>query len=217
MRHLLFPAALVLFTAVALLPADDPKFSKWEKEIASIEAKLREAPREPIVFTGSSSIRLWDLAKSFPGVSLVNHGFGGSTIPDATHFAPRLVYPLKPKLVVFYSGDNDIANGRSPEQVANDFKLFVRNLHAVLPKTRLILLSVKPSHSRAAFAEKQAQANKLLADFCKSDSRLTFVDSGQPILGADGKPDAKFFEQDELHLNAAGYAQWAEVLGPLLR
>src|SRR5688500_3667086 len=94
-----------------------PNFERWEKEIAAIEA--RDAKQKPAqgttVFLGSSSIRLWNLDQSFPDLPLVNHGFGGSTIPDSVHFVDRLVLKLEPKTVVFYAGDNDIAGGKSPE------------------------------------------------------------------------------------------------------
>ena len=97
--------------------ADDPaKFAKWEKEIAAFEAadQKQPPPKGGIVFVGSSSIRLWDVKKSFPGLPVINRGFGGSQIEDSTHFAERIVFPYEPCAVVFYAGDNDIASGKSP-------------------------------------------------------------------------------------------------------
>src|SRR5262245_24605263 len=128
---------MIRLTLVALLAvacstfvlADEPKsdFERWEKDIAAIEQRDQEQKVTPgtTVFVGSSSIRLWDLKKSFPDRAAVNHGFGGSTIADAAHFVDRLVLKLKPKIVVFYSGDNDIAGGKSPEQVHADFEVFL--------------------------------------------------------------------------------------------
>src|SRR6476659_6230466 len=114
---------LALLPLVLLQPPADPKdaarFTKWEKDVAAIEKRLQDAPPKPggVVFAGSSSIRLWDLKKSFPEKEYVNVGFGGSEVRDSTHFAPRLITSYKPKAVVFYAGDNDIASGRKPEQV----------------------------------------------------------------------------------------------------
>ena len=103
---------------------------------------------DPAAFAGSSSVRLWDLKKSFPDLNAVNLGFGGSQIPDSTHFAPRLLFPLEPKAVVFYAGDNDLAAGRTPTQVRDDFRAFVKAVHGRLPKARVLFVAVKPSIKR---------------------------------------------------------------------
>src|SRR5690242_6562775 len=107
-RPLVTGLAAVLLAALA--PAQPPaadKFAKWEKEIARIEKRLKEDPpaKGGVAFAGSSSIRLWDLKKSFPELNAANLGFGGSQVPDNTHFAPRILLPLEPRTVVFYAGD----------------------------------------------------------------------------------------------------------------
>src|SRR5260370_30621178 len=92
--------------------ADDKSdFGKWEKDIAAFEAQDKEKapPQKAVVFVGSSSIRLWDLKKSFPDLAAINRGFGGSQIADSVHFADRLIVKHEPPLVVFYAGGNDIA------------------------------------------------------------------------------------------------------------
>ena len=127
--------------------AAPPGFAGWEKEIQGIEQRDKEKPPAEggIVFAGSSSIRMWNVAKSFPDLPVVNHGFGGSQIADVTHFEDRLVLRLKPRVVVFYAGDNDIAAGKSPAQVADDFRAFAATVHRELPKTKVIFLAVKPT------------------------------------------------------------------------
>src|SRR5205823_1051376 len=169
-------------------------------------------PKNGIIFMGSSSIRFWDLKTSFPDLPAVNRGFGGSTIPDCTHFVARTVLKHEPRLVVFYAGDNDLAIGRSPEQVADDFKAFVRAVHEKLPKTRVAFISIKPSPTRQRLAEQQRRANALVEGFCKSDERLTYVDVVKPMLSAEGKPRWELFRADGLHLNDKGYELWALVV-----
>lgn len=189
-------------------PAD--RFARWEKEVAAIEKRLAEKPPKPgcVIFAGSSSIRLWNLDKSFPDAGYVNVGFGGSQIPDSTHFAARLITPHRPKAVVFYAGDNDIAANRTPEQVLADFKAFC----AAVPDGRILFLAVKPSVARWKRFDVQKKANALVREFCESDARLAFIDTVPLMLGPDGMPVADLFVKDGLHLSAAGYEKWTAAV-----
>lgn len=193
-------------------PAAADPFAKWEKSIAAFEAKDKETPppQGAVLFAGSSSIRLWDLPKWFGEMPAVNRGFGGSTIPDSTHFAERIILPAKPKTIVFYAGDNDINAKRSPERVAEDFRLFAAKVHAALPETRILWVTIKPSLARKGQFETQKAANALVAAQCAKDPRLVYVDVVAPMLGADGHPQAELFAKDGLHLSDAGYAIWTE-------
>lgn len=198
---------------------DNPAFARWEKDIAAFERQDRQKPppQHAVVFVGSSSIRLWDLHKSFPDLDAINRGFGGSQLADSVHFAPRIVLKYEPRLVVLYAGDNDIAAGKSPERVADDFRDFVRVVHGRLPKTRIAYISIKPSLLRRALWEKMRKANALIEAACKQGEGLTYIDAATPMLGADGKPRAELFRKDGLHLNDKGYALWASLLKPVLK
>ena len=213
MKHLL---AILLFT-VGTARADEP-VSKWEKEIAGIEKRLKDAPPKPggAVFAGSSSIRLWDLKKSFPDRGFTNVGFGGSEVRDSTAFAARIILPYEPSAIVFYAGDNDIANKRTPQRVADDFVEFAKAIHAKLPKCRILFVAIKPSPSRWAFYENQTKANALVQVAIQKDERLAYVDVVTPMLGKDGEPTAELFQKDRLHLNAKGYELWTTAVAKAL-
>jgi lysophospholipase L1-like esterase len=218
--HRLSLTALAALTALATARADDPpRFALWEREVRAIEESDRRQPppQGGIVFVGSSSIRLWDVKKSFPELPVVNHGFGGSQIADSTHFAARLVTPLKPRLVVFYAGDNDLFFGQKPERLRDDFRAFAQAVHKDLPKTKIIFLAIKPSPSRWNLIDAQRRANEMIAAVCRADERLLYLDVATPMLGADGKPRPELFVKDGLHLSEAGYRLWAELLKPHLR
>ena len=151
-------AFLASFAVFSLLAETEEKdnFSRWEKDIAAFEKRDRDKapPKNPIVFVGSSSIRLWDLSKSFPHLTAINRGFGGSHMADAAHFAPRIVLIYDPRLIVLYAGDNDIAAGKTPERVRDDFQAFVKTVHAKLPKVRIVFICIKPSLRRWASIDK---------------------------------------------------------------
>lgn len=204
----------LLLVLLAFIQQPTDPFAKWEKEVAAIEKRLKDAPpaKGGVAFAGSSSIRLWDLKKSFPDLSTVNVGFGGSQIPDSTHFAPRILLPLEPKTIVFYAGDNDLAANRTPKQVRDDFAAFAKAIHEKLPKTKILFIAVKPSLKRWDIYDKQKEANALVKKFCEKDSRLGFVDIVSVMLGPDGKPIEDLFVKDGLHLSPKGYELWTKAV-----
>ena len=193
--------------------------NQWENAIRAFEEQNKKTttPKQAILFAGSSSIRLWNLSKCFPGLPTINRGFGGSQIADSVQFAPRIIIPREPKTIVFYAGDNDIAAGKSPETVLADFKAFVQLVHSRLPQTRIIFISIKPSIQRWQLVGKMREANALIHAFIKNDKRLAYLDIGPSMLGADGKPRAELFAKDGLHLNDEGYRLWTSLLLPLLK
>jgi len=214
----LLPALLVVAFVCPVLAQDNPS-ARWEKDIARFEQQDRESPKEPggVVFIGSSSIRMWDLDESFPGMNAVNRGFGGSQIADSIYYADRILLPLGPRLVVLYAGDNDIAQGKSPERVLSDWKTFVAKLHDELPETRILFIAIKPSQKRWNLIGKIREANAKIAEHCGGDPRLSFVDIDTPMIGDDQMPRAELFKDDGLHLNEKGYEVWTREIVKILK
>lgn len=193
---------------------------RWEPEIQTWEEEDQRAPPAPggVLFIGSSSIRLWKtLAEDFPGVDVINRGFGGSEIADATDLAHRIVVPYRPRMIVFYAGDNDLAHNRSPRQVRNDFAAFVVRVRKDLPEVRIAFIAIKPSPARAHLLEKMREANGLVREFLAAREDVVFIDVFTPMLTADGQARGDLFADDGLHLNRAGYELWRSVIAPYLR
>jgi len=197
----------------------DPDPNRFAKEIeAFAEWDSRNAvPAEPVLFVGSSTIRMWRTRESFPDLPVINRGFGGSHIADVTHFADRIVLPYKPRVIVFYAGDNDIASGKSAQRVFEDYRRFVSLVHTKLPETHIIFLSIKPSESRWSFWPESKKVNELIQGLSANDKRLLFVDLAASLLRPDGMPDNNLFLKDKLHLSPAGYDVWTRMLTPVLR
>lgn len=218
MKSKFFAAFLLALVFSATSRAAEYDTSKWQQAIDTF-AKADEAnPVESggIIFVGSSSIRMWNLEKSFPGKEYLNRGFGGSEIVDSTHFFTELVAKHKPRVVVFYAGDNDIAGGKSPERVAEDFRSFAKKFSASLPNTKLVYISIKPSIARWKLADKMREANKRIAAECEKNDKFMFLDVWPVMLGEDGQPRKDIFLEDGLHMNEAGYKLWVELLTPHL-
>ena len=169
-----------------------------------------------IVFVGSSTIRRWDTASYFPDLKIINRGFGGSDMVDAVRYVDRIVIPYEPRLVVVYSGDNDISAGWTSEDVAIQFERFTRAVHAKLPQTRILLIAVKPSLLRWTQIDRMRMANTIMRAYCERDDRLAFIDFDTLMLGWDEKPRRELFVEDGLHLSPQGYQLWSAVLRPWL-
>jgi lysophospholipase L1-like esterase len=193
----------------------------WSSEIRAYEKADRVHPPKAgvIVFTGSSSIRLWDtLASDMKPLEVINRGFGGSQIAEVNEYASRIVIPYRPRAVVLYAGDNDLSLpwSKTPEQVSGDFKQFVGIIHGPLPDTWIYFISIKPSIQRWRNWEKFQKANGLIADYIRTQSRVQFIDVGAAMLDAQGKPRRELFRGDGLHMNAQGYAVWTSIIRPVL-
>lgn len=203
-----------------VVAAAAPQTEQWGDEIDAFEASDRVNPRPvgPIVFVGSSSIRLWPhLQDDFPGVDVLQRGFGGAELSQVVHFAPRIVIPYKPRLVVLYAGDNDLFNGKSPQQVLAEYVAFVSLVRAALPKTQIAFVSIKPSPARWDLADNIRRANSLVKGYATTHPGLSYVDIFTPMLGTSGLPRPDLFEDDQLHLNAQGYAIWRDYIEPVVR
>jgi lysophospholipase L1-like esterase len=206
---------LATSTFAQLAPADP-----WEADIRAFEATDRAHPPEPgaVLFIGSSSIRFWEsLQADFPLTRIIRRGFGGSEIRDATHFADRIIIPYRPRLIVLYAGDNDLAAGRTPEQVRDDFIAFIERVRRDLPDVTIAFITIKPSPARANLLGAMRKANALISDLASSRRNIRIIDVFTPMLDAKGLPRKDLFGDDMLHMNRAGYRIWIEQLTPLLR
>lgn len=194
-------------------------YSKWEKEVAAYEKADREnpPPKGGALFIGSSTIRLWKtLAEDYPGHKVINRGFGGTEIVDATHFAERLIFPHEPRQIFLRAGGNDIHNGRVPREVAWDFVEFVRVVHARLPKTEILYIAVSPAPARWGENDKYRELNRLIREWSLDMPRVGYIDAFDISLAPDGSAREGLFVKDRLHLNADGYRILADRVRPYL-
>ena len=202
----------------AALPAP---YARWQSSMdafaAADQAGLPQAGG--VLFVGSSTIRLWtDLREDFRQLPVViNRGFGGSTMADCNYFVKRLVLQYRPRQVIVYAGDNDLAEGRSPAQVLESLRSFAGTVRTELPDTRISYVSIKPSPLRSALLPRIREANALIADYLSGVPGTDYIDIFSPMMAADGQPRAELFGPDRLHMNAAGYDLWQSAIRPYLQ
>ena len=217
---LLLALTLNLPTGVALAKQELGTSSKWEKLITKFEAAdvANPPPKGGIEFIGSSTITKWTtLAQDFPDLPVFNRGFGGSQIKDTTFFAPRIIIPYAPRIIVFHAGDNDLAAGATPEQVIADLKELIELVHAKLPETEFCYISLKPSVKRERLRLEQQKVNEGAMELSKSSSRFHYIDQYHMVTDAKGNPRPELFAADALHLSEAGYKLLVELVHPFLK
>jgi lysophospholipase L1-like esterase len=187
----------------------------YATEVAELIAGLAERPvRDPAVFYGSSSFRLWTrLAEDLDDERAVNAAFGGSTLEACAHYFDAIVPPLAPASLIVYAGDNDLGDGRSPEDVLASFTLLSERVAKVCPSIPFGFVSIKPSPARAAILERIRQTNALVRAGIERRPNGFFVPVFDAMLRA-GKPRPELFVDDGLHLGPAGYDLWRELFEP---
>jgi lysophospholipase L1-like esterase len=229
MRYLLY---IFLFFCVACntngkqdsTPVASPPF--W-KDIQSFKKQdsISSPPKNAILLIGSSSFTMWkDVQDHFPGYTIVNRGFGGSTLLDQIRYADDIIFPYQPKQIVIYCGENDLASSDTvtAAMVVDRFKQLYQIIRGKT-KAPILYISMKPSPSRRHLFQKMREANQLIALFLgESDvlsgitSKNVYIDVHQKMLNEAGEPIPEIFLEDSLHMSAKGYSIWQESMKPYL-
>ena len=180
---------------------------------------IQPPPQHAILFVGSSSFTKWtDVQDYFPGITIINRGFGGSSLPDVIRYAKDIIYPYHPDQVVIYCGENDFADHDeiTPQIVIARVKQLFLMIRKKLPNSNIAYISIKPSPSRIKLVSKEKIANKAIKLFLAKQKNASFIDVFPLMLNEDKKPISSIFLSDSLHMNANGYAIWKKAIDPYL-
>jgi lysophospholipase L1-like esterase len=209
---------LILFCIEAVAQNSKPAF--WQDiQNFSKQDSVQTPPSHPILFVGSSSFTRWtDVQNYFPGFTILNRGFGGSTLADVLRYEEDVIFKYNPKQIVIYCGENDIASSDTirAATVFNRFQNLYSEIRAVYPNVPVVYVSLKPSPSRWHLKEKAMAVNNLIEKFLKGQKNAEFISVWNAMLGPDGKPIRELFVEDNLHMNAKGYAIWQKKIEPVL-
>lgn len=210
-----------LFALLFLLAAFISNAQPFADEIKAFKKQdsLQLPPKNPILFVGSSSFRLWkNVQNDFPGYTIINRGFGGSSLPDLIRYEKDIIFPYDPKQIVIYCGENDLAfsDTVSAKLVFERFKTLFYDIRNKWRKVPVAFVSIKPSPSRWRMKSKVEESNTLIKQFLKKKKKTSFIDVYHKMLGPDGTPLPDIFIEDKLHMNAKGYAIWKKEIEPYL-
>ena len=209
--------ALVSATAAAAEYPDPERFRSAIDAFLAADAESMP-PANAIVATGSSSMRGWHgrIAEDLAPLTIIPRGFGGSNMHEVRYFLNELVLRYKPRAVLLYEGDNDVAIGVEPGQILAQFDAIDAAIAKRLPDTRIYILAIKPSIARWHLWPTMRTANEQLKARAANDPRLTFLDIATPMLNDAGEPLEDIFIADQLHMNGAGYDIWRDAVRPVL-
>ena len=193
--------------------AQDPE--RFADQVAAIQKQydtLWDATKETIVFTGSSSVRIWnDLQEYFPNHQIVNSGFGGSQASDLLAYTNELVLRYQPKKVFIYEGDNDISAGKESKEIITDLLAIIEKVRIQNPSVKIVLIAAKPSIARWDLKRNYKRLNRKFKKLSRKDADLAYADVWKPML-VKRKVMTDIFIEDGLHMNAKGYAIWYDVI-----
>ena len=209
---------LILFLFISINTFAQEYQQIWQNEIDAFDKLNGGNPmQECILFTGSSSIRMWkNPAKDFNNPKILNRGFGGSQIIDLIENFDQVILIYQPQKIVIYSGDNDIQEGKSAEIVFGDFCTLYGMIKAKLPNAEVYYISIKPSLNRWTKVIEMQKANMMIHEYLNSKSNAFFVDVFSPMIDISGKPSEKWFMEDGLHMTDEGYQLWTKILAPYI-
>ena len=177
-------------------------------------------PKQAILFVGSSSFTKWtEVQNYFPQFTIVNRGFGGSSISDVIRYADDIIFRYQPKQIVIYCGENDLAGADTVtgKMVLQRFVQLFTIIRNKMPDVPVAFISLKPSPSRWQLNDKMIEANTLIEKYLSKKKKTSFIDVYHKMLGIDGTPIKEIFIEDNLHMNAKGYAIWQKIIAPYLK
>ena len=207
---------LIFFVSLTSFGQVENVFTKEVKDITAKYDSIWDSSKETIVFTGSSSVRLWrKLQEEFPDHQIINSGFGGSQASDLLYFIDELILSYNPKKVFIYEGDNDLWAKKRPADVLDTTADIIRRIKAKNTSTQVILISAKPSISRWKIRGKYKRLNRKMERFTQDDPNLFYVDVWKPMLNKR-KLKTDIFIEDGLHMNQKGYDIWYAAMKDLV-
>jgi len=187
----------------------------YEDEVRRIEKLHNSLGYEPeVVFYGSSSLRLWeDIYDGFSGRKIVNLGFGGSTLAACTWYFERVMFNYQPKVLIIYAGDNDLGDGRHPEEILIFFQQLMVKTYREFGNIPCFFVSLKPSPARWHMEQQFRYTNNLIeSEIIKCDGNWKFIDVFKKMVDRHGQPKHALYAEDGLHLAPLGYVLWQEVI-----
>ncbi|WP_192346648.1 GDSL-type esterase/lipase family protein [Algoriphagus sp. Y33] len=216
MKNYISPALLLLFTLQFVYAQDIPFQEEVDRRAEEIDDSGWE--KGSVVFTGSSSVRMWDnLQDQFPDIVIINSAFGGSQANDLLIHLDKTVLRYAPSKVFVYEGDNDINAGKEVAEIMENLDKIVSQVHAKYPDTIINLIAAKPSPSRWDKKKSYLALNDLIRQYATTHEGVHIVNVWDIMLDDTGNPRADIFLEDNLHMNETGYELWKEIFTPFLK
>lgn len=207
---------VLVISAVNLYAQDPTRFNNDVEKLVNTGYNFSDN-KKLVLFTGSSSVRMWiNVQEYFPGYNVINNGFGGSHFSDLIYFYNKLIIPHQPDILFIYEGDNDIASKEKPRKIVKEAKFLLSKIRRDLPNTDVVLISAKPSVARWDLRNEYQKLNKKLAKLADKQNKVEFADIWAAMVDENGNVFPDVFLEDNLHMNKKGYDIWGKELSRFL-
>ncbi|MEZ8639527.1 lysophospholipase [Vibrio splendidus] len=200
-----------ILKAVALQSEIQQRGHSMSRYIMTSDNHRHFSPNADLVMFGDSITEWAPWADIFRDISMVNRGLAGDT---TTGMLRRIDTTLnvKPKLVCFMAGINDLAQGYDVDHIYQNYidmlKVWQENDIRILVQSTLYvgskLQGLNPSVELL---------NRKISEYC-SQQGIAFLDVNSVL--SPNKLLSNEYSCDDLHLNAKAYQAWAEVLQPTI-
>ncbi len=221
MKKLYLCFLLILFLIGCSAPVktfrDRPEVRRWEPEIAIIDSlsKAENYPDDAILFTGSSSIRLWKtLAEDMAPYQVIQRGYGGAKLSDFAVYSGRIFSQVRCSAAVVFIA-NDITGSpedKTPEEVRKLFLFILKTFRRYHHGKPFFWVQITPTPSRWKAWPQINLANELIRKECMKRRNTCFIQTDYAFLDGNGLPREELFISDKLHLNGDGYRIWSAII-----
>ncbi len=187
----------------------------WNEISAFVKQDSINRPKEGVIlFVGSSSFRIWtDVKKDLNNENILNRAFGGATLLDMIRYKDQNLLNYHPSKIVLYCGENDVASSEKVDgkEVFQRFKTLFEIIRKQYPEVPFVFVSIKPCILRWSMRDRMMDANQRISSFLSHEKKTTFINIWDAML-ENGEPKKDIFREDNLHMNAKGYAIWIEKM-----
>lgn len=211
--------ASVFFAFIALLMSCSQNTMPFQEQISAFQEADQQnpSPEGVVLFTGSSSVRMWkSLQQDFPDRQVLNRGFGGSSMADLLARFDEVIAPHNPSAIFIYEGDNDLAQGQSEAEIMANTRKVLARIRKKDKAVPVVFISPKPSVARKELRDRYISFNKVLSAWTNTREHVHYLDVWEPMMAEDGRVREDIFIEDNLHMNAKGYAIWKQAVGDML-
>ena len=216
-KTILLLCIIVFWSSSQVFAQDKPRYWNDVQTIKQYD-QIYAPPKDPILFVGSSSIRLWsNLERTFADYNVLNRGLGGTVINEITYYFNDLIIPYHPRQIFLYVGENDLPDGKTTsDSILYRTKRLLTLISQNLPNVPIVYISMKPSPSREKYMDKMIAANRLIREYIATQNNMKFIDVYRLMLTPEGKSKPELFREDKLHMNKTGYDIWIKEIKPYL-
>ena len=180
-------------------------------------ALAAQPPAGGIVFVGSSIFHRWtSLSSQMAPLPVTNIAFDGSVTADMLGMIDSRVIPLRPKVIAYYCGSNDVALGEPATAIVGRIVRFIERVSAALPDARFVFVSINKAPSKEDRWDVVDDVNRQIQMYAASHPHVEYVDVNPVLFDANGKPRFELYMGDELHVRPPAYEGFTKILKPVL-